>query len=86
MNDNEKHIEEFVNDIPFDTPNDEHRDKLQKQLLKAFPKHRLQPTVQTVHVWRTIMKSRITKLAAAAAIIIAVVLSINIWHKSVPAA
>ncbi len=35
---------------------------------------------------RIIMKSPITKLAAAAVIIIAVVLSINIWDKSIPAA
>jgi len=32
------------------------------------------------------MKSRITKLAAAAVIIIAVVLSINLWDKSIPTA
>ncbi|MHC4488604.1 MAG: hypothetical protein ACYSW7_05420 [Planctomycetota bacterium] len=72
MNDNEKYIEEFVNDIPFDAPNEKHRDKLKNQLLNAFPKHRLQPTVHTVHIWRTIMKSRILKLAAAALIFIAV--------------
>ena len=48
MNDNEKYIEEFVNDIPFDAPNEKHRDKLKNQLLNAFPKHRLQPTVHTV--------------------------------------
>ncbi|MHC4464173.1 MAG: hypothetical protein ACYS30_22500 [Planctomycetota bacterium] len=84
MNDNEKYIEEYVNDIPFDAPDGKHRDTLKKQLLGAFPKHRLQPTMQTVGVWRTIMKSRITKLAAAAVIIIAVVLSIYIWDKSIP--
>jgi len=33
-------------------------------------------------VWRTIMKSRISKFAAAAVIIIAVVLSINVFDKS----
>jgi len=72
MNDNEKYIEEFVNDIPFNAPNEKHRDELKNQLLNTFPKHRLQPTVHTVQVWRTIMKSRIPKLAAAAVIIIAV--------------
>ena len=36
MNDNEKYIEEFVNDIPFDTPNDEHRDELKNQLIVGF--------------------------------------------------
>lgn len=37
-------------------------------------------------IWRIIMKSRITKLAAAATIVIAVILSINIIDRSVPAA
>ncbi len=86
MNDNEKYIEEFVNDIPFDAPDGKHRDTLKKQLLSAFPKHRLQPTVRTVGVWRTIMKSPITKLAAAAAIIVAVALSITVVDKLSPAA
>jgi len=82
MNDNEKYIEELVNDIPFDAPDDEHRDKLKKQLLNAFPKHRLQPTVQTVNVWRKIMKSRISKLAAAAVIVLAGFLALNIFDKT----
>ncbi len=71
MNDNEKYIEEFVKDISFDAPDDKHRDVLKKQLLIAFPKHRLQSTVHTVKIWRTIMKNPITKLAAVAVIIIA---------------
>jgi hypothetical protein len=82
MNDNEKYIEEFVNDIPFDAPDDKHRDMLKKQLLNAFPKHRLQPTVQTVNVWRKIMKSRISKLAAAAVIVLAGFLALNIFDKT----
>jgi outer membrane lipoprotein-sorting protein len=72
MNDNEKYIEEFVKDVPFDAPRQEHRDTLKTQLLSDFPKQRLQPTQRTVGVWRTIMKSRITKLAAAAVILIGV--------------
>jgi outer membrane lipoprotein-sorting protein len=82
MNDNEKYIEEFVNDIPFDAPNEKHRDELKNQLLNTFPKHRLQPTVHTVNVWRTIMKSRISKLAAAAVIIIAVLIGTSIFKDS----
>jgi hypothetical protein len=78
MNDNEKYIEEFVNDIPFDAPNEKHRDELKNQLLNSFPKHRLQPTVHAVPMWSTIMKSRISKLAAAAVIIIAVLIGLNI--------
>jgi hypothetical protein len=72
MNDNEKYIEEFVKDVPFDAADLVHRDELKKQLLSAYPKHRLQPTANTVGTWRIIMHKPIIKLAAAAAIIIAV--------------
>ncbi|MHC4084697.1 MAG: LamG domain-containing protein [Planctomycetota bacterium] len=72
MNDNEKYIEEFIKDVPFDAPDGEHRDALKKQLLSAYPKHRLQPTAQTVGLRRIIMHKPIIKLAAAAVIIIAV--------------
>jgi outer membrane lipoprotein-sorting protein len=37
-------------------------------------------------VWRIIMKSKITKFAAAATIVIAAVLTINIFNKSIPTA
>jgi hypothetical protein len=77
MNDNEKSIEEFVKDIPFDAPDGKHRDALKKQLLSAYPKHRLQPTVRTVGLRRIIMNKPIIKLAAAAVIIIAVLVVIN---------
>ena len=77
MNDNEKYIEEFVKDIPFEAPDEKHRDSLSRELLNAFPRHRLQPTVPTAQIWRTIMKSRITKYVAAAVIIIAVIIGIN---------
>ena len=79
MSDNEKYIEEFVNDIPFDAPDDKHRDELKKQLLNAFPKHRLQPTVQPVNVWRKIMKSSTTRMAAAAVIIVAVLIAFHLF-------
>ena len=82
MNDNEKYIEEFVNDIPFDAPNEKHRDELKKQLLNAFPKHRLQPTVHTAPIWRTIMRSRIPKLAAAAMIVIAVLAGLPFFSSN----
>ncbi|MGB2865534.1 MAG: LamG domain-containing protein [Sedimentisphaerales bacterium] len=78
MNDNEKYIEEFLKDIPFDAPNSRHRDELKMQLLSAFPKHRLQPTVHTVHVWRIIMNKPLVKLAVAAVIIVAVLIGLNI--------
>lgn len=82
MNDNEKYIQEFVKDLPFDTPNPEHRDELKKQLLSTFPRHRLQPTGHSVGMWRTIMKSRITRLAAAAVIVLAAILALNYFDET----
>ena len=82
MNDNEKYIEEYVKGIPFDAPDEKHRDVLKKQLLNGFPRHRLQPAVHAVGVWRTIMKSRISKLAAAAVIIFAAFLALNLFRKT----
>jgi hypothetical protein len=81
MNDNEKYIEEFLKDIPFDAPDSGHRDELKSQLLKAYPRHRLQPTVHTVQVWSTIMKSRIPKLTVAAMIIVAVFIGLNLFSR-----
>lgn len=79
MNDDEKYIEEFMKDIRFDDACDQkHRDSLQKQLLETFPKHRLQPTASSVRIRRIIMNNRMTKFAAAAAIIIAVLFGLNI--------
>ena len=79
MNDNEKYIEEFMKDIRFDdAPNQKHRDSLQKQLLEAFPKHRLQPVVQTDRIRRIIVNRPFIKLVAAAVIIIGVFLGFNL--------
>lgn len=46
----------------------------------------IEKTTRQLNIRRIIMKSRITKLAAAAVIIIAVVLSITVWDKSIPTA
>ncbi len=78
MNDNEKYIEDFLEDIPFDAPDSRHRDELKMQLLSAFPKHRLQPTVKTVPIRRIIMNNPLIKLAVAAMIIVAVLVGLNI--------
>lgn len=68
MTENEKQFENFVRGIKFDDrPDPEHRDKLEQDLLAAFHK---QP--RQIKIWRTIMKSRITKFTAAAAILIVV--------------
>ena len=81
MNDNEKYIEEFIKDIPFDAPNSGHRDELKMQLLSSFPKHRLQPTVKTVPTRRIIMDKQFVKFAVAAVIILAVLIGLNIFSN-----
>jgi outer membrane lipoprotein-sorting protein len=56
--------------------------ELRKQILddalKAHEQTEVQPAFEKPNIWRTIMKSRITKLATAAVIIIAVLLSVHI--------
>jgi len=85
MNDDEKYIEEFVKDLPFEDVNVRHRDALKARLLDAFPGHRLQPTDHTVPLfWRTIMRTPIAKLAVAAAIVTALWVGIRLTgHSSV---
>ncbi|MCP4611052.1 MAG: hypothetical protein GY845_20275 [Planctomycetes bacterium] len=78
MNDNEKQFEDFVSNIKFDdTPGPKHRDRLEQNLLSALTKQS-----QQIKIWRIIMKSQITKLTAAAVIIVAVVLSVTILDRT----
>ncbi len=86
MKDNEKYIEEFVKDIPFDAVDEGHRDVLKGELLQGFGKHRVQPTVETVKPWRIVMKSNMSKIAAAAVIIIGVVIGLAIMGGTDPIA
>jgi outer membrane lipoprotein-sorting protein len=73
MNDNERQFEDFVSNIKFDdAPDVEHRDKLEQTLLHAIVNQSRQKKFR-----RMIMKSRITKLAAAAVIIIALIFGIS---------
>ena len=78
MTDKEKEFENLVSDIRFDDmPDYNHRKKLEQNLIDALAR---QP--QQEKVWRIIMKSPITKLAAAAAIIVAVALAITIINQT----
>ncbi len=80
MSDKEKQFGNFVRDISFDdTPDVNHRDNLEHRLLAEMTR---KPSRQ-IKTWRIIMKSNITKLATAAAIIIIVVLGITVVDKSV---
>lgn len=82
MNEHDRYLREFVKDVPFDAPDQAHREALKRQLLNAFPRHRLQPTAQPVGVWRTLMKHRKSQLAAAAAILIAAFLVLQLFDKT----
>ena len=78
MNDSERQFEEFIHGIKFDdTPDSAHRDKLERALLDAMTRR-----PRRVRIWRIIMRSKITKLATAAVIIIAVVILLTVLDKS----
>ena len=55
-------------------------------VLQAIDRSCASLPIETLSIRRKIMKSPITKLATAAAIIIAVVLSMSLWDKSTPSA
>ena len=81
---NENDFKKIVDRLNIDTePNPTHRENLRRQLLSTFNETR-------IGLWqkfgRTIMKSPIIKLAAAAVIIIAAVLSVTVLDKSIPSA
>lgn len=76
-------IEEILKEIGSeDVPADVR--KIARETSRDFSETLMRPRQHIL--WSDIMRSRITKLAAAAAIIIAVVLSINLWDKSIPTA
>jgi hypothetical protein len=84
MNDNEKYIEEVIKDIRFDdSPDRIHRDSLEKQLLEAFPKHRLQPTASPVQACRIIMRNTMTKYAAVASVFIVAIIGLHQFRISI---
>jgi hypothetical protein len=73
----ESGFEKIVGQLNIDIePNRVHRESLRRQMLSAF--NETQRATSTTLFWRTIMKSPITKLAAAAVVIIAVM--VGIYH------
>jgi hypothetical protein len=81
MNDEERQFEKFVRGIKFDDkPDYKHRDKLEQDLLAALAKQPRQK--QPLKIWRIIMNSRISKLTAAAAVLI--LIAIIGWLSSRP--
>jgi hypothetical protein len=87
MKDGEKEFESYARQIEFDdTPDHNHRDKLEQKLLIALANQPRQIS-SPLQIPRTIMKSKPAKFASAAAIIIAVTLGLStiLDHGASPA-
>jgi hypothetical protein len=81
---NEDDFKTIVNRLNIDDkPNPAHRESLRGQMLSVFNASEEQTISQSKPLWRTIMKSPITKLAAAAVIIFAVLFGIHLIGNSV---
>jgi len=73
MADNEREFRDFVRDIKLDdTPDYGHRDRLEQDLRAALA-GQTRHKQQLLKIWRTIMKSRVSKIAAAAVVLIVVI-------------
>ncbi len=85
----ESEFKKIIARLNIDTePNPAHRETLRRRMLSVFNKTAQQsqkPTTPLGVLWRTIMKSPITKIAAAAVIIIAVLIGIHQFGASTPA-
>ncbi|MCP4613542.1 MAG: outer membrane lipoprotein-sorting protein [Planctomycetes bacterium] len=81
-----ENIEKLLKDINIDT-NAKTDDAVLDDVIEAFEKSKNKKTSATEqNIWRIIMKSNITKLAAVAVIILAVVFSMIFFDKSIPTA
>jgi hypothetical protein len=91
MSDNIEKIDKYLRSVhlPEHVPH-QHRDELRREVLgeieSGWTGSKATASSSPPMTRRTIMKSRIAKLAAAAVIIIALVLSLNLWEKSIPLA
>jgi len=74
-----ENIEKLIKNIDIDTSAQADKAVLD-DILKAFEKSKKPPATEP-NIWRIIMKSRITKLATAAAIIAIAVLSVTLLNK-----
>ena len=84
---NEADFKKIVSRLNIDSkPNPAHRENLRRQMLSTFNETGEQPITQSRPLWRTIMKSPITKIAAAAAIIIAIMVSVYHFNRSMDGA
>jgi hypothetical protein len=77
-------IKRFIKDVKIHTDPDGNR-KVLNELLDELDGAKTAAPVRRLSIWRTIMKSRITKLAAAAVIMV-VLLSVTIFDNGISAA
>jgi hypothetical protein len=78
--DDNRQLEEALAGLKFDDrPDPAHRDRLESQLLQAFPRRAQEGVSSTTSKWRiimTIMKSRVTHYSAAAAVLLAAAIAV----------
>jgi len=90
MFNNEADFKKLINRLNIDDkPNPAHQENLRRQMLSAFNETAKQPMLQATGfqiIRRIIMKSKITKLAAAAVIIAAILIGIHQFGGSVDVA
>lgn len=82
----ENEFRDFINDLPFDDgPDPAHREQLQQQLLRARDEKDRRQAETNQKLWRSVMRNKITKIAAAAVIVIAGIAGIISFTTSSPA-
>ena len=83
-----ENIEKLVKNLDLDIDTNAQMDKaVLNELLDAQKKSMKQQSAYTLpNIGRFIMKNPITRLVAAAVVIIAIILSVYIWNKSMPSA
>ena len=83
-----ENIEKLIKNLDLDIDTNTTADRIiLDELFKAQEKSKeMQSALALPNIGRVIMKSPITKLAAAAVIVVAVILSIHLWDKSTPSA
>jgi len=82
----EKEIKRRFESISNFEPSSEVSARDLKQVRRRLSRHMSGQQPREKKIWRIIMKSRMTKLAAAAMIVLAVVFSMTIFNKSMPTA
>ncbi len=83
-----ENIEKLIKNLDLDIDTNDKTDKrILNELIEAHEKSKkMKSALVRPNIWRIIMKSPVTKLAAAAVIIVCVVLTATIWDKTTPTA